>query len=191
MNIAVDFDCTCVRQAKFPGIGEDVPYAVDALKSLIAAGHKIILWTVRSGPALDKAKQWFEDRNIELYSVNVKPGQRNYSLSPKLDYDLLIDDKAYGVPLILIPGDTKKVVDWRKVKKEYGKRRTFMVNDYDALTDILTNEDEYERTVIDETNGTYAVSYLFQKDTQYRLDVGYTDDGEMIQIFPMTAIEYP
>lgn len=119
LNIAVDFDCTCVRQAKFPAIGEDVPLAVQTLKAMVEAGHKIILWTVRSGTALEIATKWFEDRDIPLYAVNKKPGQKNYSLSPKVDYDLLIDDKGYGISLILLPGDTKKCVDWEPINKEF------------------------------------------------------------------------
>lgn len=119
LNIAVDFDCTCVRQAKFPAIGEDVPLAVQTLKAMVEAGHKIILWTVRSGTALEIATKWFEDRDIPLYAVNKKPGQKNYSLSPKVDYDLLIDDKGYGISLILLQGDTKKCVDWEPINKEF------------------------------------------------------------------------
>lgn len=119
LNIGVDFDCTCVRQAKFPAFGQDVPDAVETLQGLVDAGHKIILWTVRSGPSLDLAVKWFEERGIELYAVNKKPGQKNYSLSPKIDYDLLIDDKAFGIKLTLIGEDTKPVVVWKPIKEKY------------------------------------------------------------------------
>jgi len=45
MIIAVDFDGTCVAY-DFPNIGQDIG-AVPVLEELVAAGHKLILWTVR------------------------------------------------------------------------------------------------------------------------------------------------
>lgn len=58
MIIAVDFDGTVVSH-EYPHIGEDIG-AVPVLKELVAAGHKLILYTMRSGRLLDEARMWFE-----------------------------------------------------------------------------------------------------------------------------------
>lgn len=56
--IGIDFDNTVVSDL-FPEVGLSLG-AEPILKKLIANGHKLILWTVRSGEALDKAVDWFK-----------------------------------------------------------------------------------------------------------------------------------
>ena len=46
--IGIDFDGTIVEH-KYPEIGNPVPGALETMKDLIQQGHKIILWTMRSG----------------------------------------------------------------------------------------------------------------------------------------------
>ena len=46
MIIAVDFDGTIVTH-QYPAIGEELPFATETLKQLIADGHQLILWSVR------------------------------------------------------------------------------------------------------------------------------------------------
>ena len=46
MDICIDFDGTCVKH-EFPEIGEDIG-AAPVLKELIANGHRLILFTMRS-----------------------------------------------------------------------------------------------------------------------------------------------
>lgn len=57
MTIAVDFDGTIVEH-RYPEIGQEIPFATDTLKMLIADHHKLILWSVREGELLDEAVQW-------------------------------------------------------------------------------------------------------------------------------------
>ena len=45
--IGIDFDGTIVEH-EYPLIGNPVPGALETMKDLIASGHKIILWTMRS-----------------------------------------------------------------------------------------------------------------------------------------------
>ena len=52
--IAIDFDGTLVKDA-YPSIGKPMPFAFDTLKKLQAEGHVLILWTYRSGKALNEA----------------------------------------------------------------------------------------------------------------------------------------
>ena len=96
MIIAVDFDGTCVTHA-YPNIGKDIG-AVDTLRALVAKGHKIMLWTMRSGKELEDAVEWFEQNEIPLWSVNENPTQ-SWSSSNKQFAHLYIDDTALGCPL--------------------------------------------------------------------------------------------
>ncbi len=121
MIIAVDFDGTIVKWARFPDIGEPVPYAIETMKELHAIGFKLVLNTVRCSEALEKATTFLTEQGIELHGVNVRPGQTEYSLSPKIDAECFIDDKAFGCPLI-VPDDEdeRPYVDWAKVRKGFG-----------------------------------------------------------------------
>jgi hydroxymethylpyrimidine pyrophosphatase-like HAD family hydrolase len=80
MTIAVDFDGTCVKH-RYPMVGEDVDGAVSVLKELVRKGHKIILYTTRSGDTLDDAISWFIDNDIELWGINRNPEQYGWSSS--------------------------------------------------------------------------------------------------------------
>ncbi len=112
MIFAVDFDGT-LSKFKYPNIGEPVPYAIESCLSLQDEGHKLILYTMRDGDELQAAVDWCKERGLVFWGVNKNPTQHNWTKSPKIDADLYIDDKAYGVPLILTGG--KPMVDWSKV----------------------------------------------------------------------------
>lgn len=112
--IAVDFDGTVVTHC-YPGIGVEVPYCVEVLRSLVREGALLILWTMRSGGQLQEAAQWFEDRGIPLWGVNHNPTQSSWTQSPKLYSHILIDDTALGVPLMRMEGESRPCVDWLKV----------------------------------------------------------------------------
>jgi len=51
--IAIDFDGTCTPHDT-PASGGDIG-AEPVLKKLVAAGHRLILWTMRSGSELEDA----------------------------------------------------------------------------------------------------------------------------------------
>ena len=57
MVIAVDFDGTIVKH-RFPAIGKEIPYAIKTLKLFQEKGHKLILWTYRTGKDLEKAVEF-------------------------------------------------------------------------------------------------------------------------------------
>lgn len=121
MIIAVDFDGTCVTH-DFPKVGEDIG-AVPVLKALTKAGHKLILYTMRSHKkeaqveenslgwdnpkeirletdVLDDAINWFKKNHIPLWGVNENPEQKNWTDSSKPYAHLYIDDSALGCPVI-------------------------------------------------------------------------------------------
>ncbi|PXV62518.1 hypothetical protein CLV62_11960 [Dysgonomonas alginatilytica] len=130
MDICIDFDGTCVTH-EFPRIGEDIG-AVPVLKELVDAGHKLILFTMRSDRKKKKkvgeetviveenfladAINWFVDNGITLYGVQKNPTQRFWTTSPKAYGHLYIDDANLGCPLIT-PTEGRPYVDWVETRK--------------------------------------------------------------------------
>lgn len=131
MIIAIDFDGTCVTH-EFPTVGKDIG-AVPVLKELVANGHKLILWTMRSdiedpssddsdihasgGKYLTDAVNWFRDNGIELWGIQRNPEQGSWTHSPKAYAQLYIDDAALGCPLMSVPSHCDRpFVDWAKVR---------------------------------------------------------------------------
>ncbi len=130
MVIAIDFDGTCVEHS-FPEIGKDIG-SIPVLKKLINAGHKLILFTMRSdgqedkelengyklyaGDFLSQAVNWFKNNEITLYGIQSNPTQGTWTTSPKCYAELYIDDAALGIPLIE-PANSRPYVDWNTVEK--------------------------------------------------------------------------
>lgn len=115
--IAIDFDGTCVEH-EYPSVGLDVDGAVETLQSLTKAGHRLILFTMRSGEKLEAAVKWFKSRKIELWGVNENPEQSEWTSSPKVHADIYIDDSALGCPIMFIDGVRRPVVNWSKVRAQ-------------------------------------------------------------------------
>lgn len=120
--IAIDFDGTCVEH-DYPAVGLDVEGAVDTLRTLNKRGHRLILYTMRSGAKLDAALRWFKERKVELWAVNENPEQREWTDSPKVFAQYYIDDSALGCPIMFIDGVRRPVVNWAKVREmlEYNR----------------------------------------------------------------------
>lgn len=116
-TIAIDFDGTCVEH-DYPAVGMDVEGAVDTLRALNKRGHRLILYTMRSGEKLETALKWFKERKITLWAVNCNPEQREWTESPKVFADLYIDDSALGCPIMFIDGVRRPVVKWAKVRTQ-------------------------------------------------------------------------
>lgn len=130
MNIAIDFDGTCVTH-EFPNVGKDIG-AVSVLKELVEKGHNLILWTMRSnhigevgpvggirgnGEFLNDAINWFKKNDIPLWGIQTNPEQSFWTASPKAYADLYIDDAALGCPLLFIEEiSPKPFVNWVKVR---------------------------------------------------------------------------
>jgi hydroxymethylpyrimidine pyrophosphatase-like HAD family hydrolase len=95
--IAVDFDGTIVEH-KYPAIGKEMLFAFATLKALQQKGHKLILWTIRTGDLLQEAVDYCRQNGVEFYAVN-----KNYPeemlddrTSRKLNADVFIDDRNLG-----------------------------------------------------------------------------------------------
>jgi hypothetical protein len=122
--IAVDFDGTLCEHC-FPAIGAEVPKAFAVLKELQAAGHRLILWTMRndgrtdgSGPVLTEAVEWCRERGVEFWALNGNPEQGAWSQSPKAYAQLYIDDAALGCPLRPSKGVDRPMINWTRVRKQ-------------------------------------------------------------------------
>lgn len=113
LEICIDFDGTCVSH-EYPEIGKDIG-AIPVLKKLVANGHKLILFTMRSGKELDEAAKWFEKNEITLYGVNENPTQKKWTSSPKAYGQIYIDDAALGCPLIYVK-NSRPYVNWGAVE---------------------------------------------------------------------------
>lgn len=128
--IVLDFDGTCVTH-EFPNVGADIG-AAPVLKELIANGHNLILFTMRSdiknpisedpdihltgGLYLFDALGWFDRNNIKLYGIQTNPRQHTWTTSPKAYGQVIIDDAAIGCPLVY--GKHKRpYADWEKIRK--------------------------------------------------------------------------
>jgi len=132
MEICIDFDGTCVTH-EFPKVGKDVG-AVPVLKELVANGHNLILFTMRSnvtnntgfsvevpevlnGNFLDDAIEWFVNNEIPLYGIQTNPQQKTWTTSPKAYGQLYIDDAALGCPLVHEIGK-RPYVCWKTVREQ-------------------------------------------------------------------------
>jgi hydroxymethylpyrimidine pyrophosphatase-like HAD family hydrolase len=97
LTIAVDFDGTIVEDA-YPKIGKPQPFAFETLKMLEAKGHRLVLWTVRSGKTLKEAVAFCKQNGIEFYAVNNDFAEEEFSGkgSRKINADIFIDDRNVG-----------------------------------------------------------------------------------------------
>jgi hypothetical protein len=96
MIIAVDFDGTIVEH-KYPAIGRQIPFAFDTLIALQKKGHRLILWTHRSGAALDEAVKYCKEHKVEFFAHNKNfPDEKWNEHSRKIQADIYIDDRNFG-----------------------------------------------------------------------------------------------
>jgi hydroxymethylpyrimidine pyrophosphatase-like HAD family hydrolase len=95
--IAVDFDGTIVEH-KYPAIGKEMLFAFATLKALQQKGHKLILWTIRTGPLLEEAIAYCKNNGVEFYSANCNYPEEvlDEKTSRKLNVDIFIDDRNVG-----------------------------------------------------------------------------------------------
>ena len=116
MIIAVDFDGTVVRHA-YPLVGAELPLCVQTLKELVAAGHSLILFTMRHEKELQDAVDWYAKHEIPLWGINENPIQKDWTTSPKPYAHILIDDTALGCPLVFPEDDSRPHVNWAEVRR--------------------------------------------------------------------------
>lgn len=134
MTIAIDFDGTIVEH-RYPEIGEELPFATDTLKMLIADRHRLILWSVREGKLLDDAVEWCRKRGVEFYAINrdypEEEIDKNKHFSRKLKVDMWIDDRNIG-----------GLPDWGTIYRMVSQRKTWN----DIMNEETSFDNPYEPT---------------------------------------------
>lgn len=95
--IAIDFDGTIVEDG-YPKIGEPMIFAFETMKKLQQEGHRLILWTYRSGSKLEEAVEFCKEKGIEFYAVNKNYPEEIFDgkISRKIHADLFVDDRNLG-----------------------------------------------------------------------------------------------
>ena len=95
--LAIDFDGTIVDDA-YPKVGKPKLFAIETLKKLQEDGHRLILWTYRSGTTLDDAVAFCKSKGINFYAVNKSFPEEQFdeTKSRKIHADLFIDDRNIG-----------------------------------------------------------------------------------------------
>jgi len=97
LTIAVDFDGTIVEN-RFPDIGKPLLFAFESLQKLHEEGHRLILWTYRTGEKLEDAIAFCEKNGLKFYAVNCSYPEEEFdqSISRKILADIYIDDRNFG-----------------------------------------------------------------------------------------------
>ena len=97
LTIAVDFDGTIVEH-KYPEIGNAIPFAIHTLKALQQKGHRLVLWSYRTGKELDEAIDYCKKQGLEFYAINRNYPEEKFSenIGRKILADIYIDDCNIG-----------------------------------------------------------------------------------------------
>ena len=106
--LAIDFDGTIVEDS-YPKIGKPRLFAFETLLKLQEKGHRLILWTYRSGRKLQEAVDFCKENGIEFYAVNKSYPEEvlDNSVSRKIHADIFIDDRNFG-----------ELPDWGKIYRD-------------------------------------------------------------------------
>lgn len=116
LTFAIDFDGTLAGH-EYPNIGKENPLAFETLQKLRKLGHKIILYTMRSGKELNEAVNWCRDKGFVFDDINENQDQKAWTESPKIYANVYIDDAALGCPLMKLKDTERPVVNWEAVNK--------------------------------------------------------------------------
>lgn len=97
--LGIDFDGTIVEE-NFPEIGAIKPKTVQLMKDAGEKGHLVIVWTARSGSALNEAIQFLFKNEIPFDYINENP-EDPYAIrgeqGRKIFCDYYLDDRAVHV----------------------------------------------------------------------------------------------
>jgi hypothetical protein len=93
--LAIDFD-GFLCEAKYPKIGRPNTIIIELLKKIKNKGHKLILWTCRSGKDLEEAIKMCNKFNLKFDKINENLDyiQKKFKKqSTKIYADYYFDDK--------------------------------------------------------------------------------------------------
>jgi hydroxymethylpyrimidine pyrophosphatase-like HAD family hydrolase len=113
--IAVDFDGTLVYD-EFPEIGEERKKFCDVIRKLQSIGIRTILWTSRTGKALEEAVAWCEDHDLHFSTVNENVPEV-IELTGGIDTrkvyaDAYFDDRNRNADVSFMSGRVDEIFHW-------------------------------------------------------------------------------
>lgn len=113
--IAIDFDGTLVYD-EFPNIGDERINFCRIVRRLQSIGIRTILWTSRTGKALEEAIAWCEDHDLYFTTVNENVPEV-IELTGGIDTrkvyaDAYFDDRNRNVDARFISGKVDEVFRW-------------------------------------------------------------------------------
>lgn len=129
MKIYLDFDGTMVEH-KYPMLGAPNHGAVDVVKKLQGASHKIILNTYRANldDGLEEAINYLKGNGIEIdryVGKKVSPSPWDWEFFEVNDL-IYIDDICDGIPMRrtkFIQGGW--MVDWNELDRQFSKKEIY------------------------------------------------------------------
>lgn len=158
--LAVDFDGTLVTH-EYPRIGTPLPFAFETLRALKQNGIRLMLWTMRGHPDLNRfphldlhtgkyipqdtlqeAVDFCKEKGVEFDGINFSPEQ--FSTSNKQYAHCYIDDTALGCPL-----DENGFVDWYWVIVDLCKRKWLSIEQAKNILGVYGREGESSRSDIE------------------------------------------
>ena len=107
-TIAVDFDGVIVEEF-WPAMGPVITKTVNMIKKLRADGHKVILWTCRTGKQLTDAVNFCRLYDLEFDAINQnlpETIEKYGGDSRKITADLYFDDRNASFEQIQILAQT-------------------------------------------------------------------------------------
>lgn len=97
--LAIDFDNTISSSNSYPYIEGFKPLAPEYINQLAKDGYYIIIWTCRTGEALEIMQKFLDDNNIIYHKINEQhPAliELYKNDSRKIAADIYVDDKQLG-----------------------------------------------------------------------------------------------
>lgn len=132
MKIYLDFDGTVVEH-EYPKIGRPNFECFPVISALQAAGHYIILNTMRSDfndGSLEKAMDFLNYRDdIDPIANNTASKIHPPPWEPTNQYSIFIDDQAANIPLRRAEMTNGWMVDWNKVSEDLIRHNVINADD--------------------------------------------------------------
>ena len=169
--IAIDFDGTIVEDS-YPKIGKPLLFSIETIKKLQSEGHRLILWTYRTGKRLKEAVEFCKKEGIEFYSINKSYPEEELDskTSRKIHADLFIDtfncnahttasDALWaGLPVVTKQGS------------QFAARVSASLLNSIGLSELIVNtQEEYEALVLELATDTNRLNALKSKLARNRL----------------------
>ena len=133
MIVAIDFDGVLHdATVPFPGIGNPNYSMISFTREMIDMGHEVVLWTSRTGQALEDAVDWCGDRGLHFSAINdqAPSNKEKYTAAypegtRKVHADIYVDDHncefiltqmnaGYNEAIEMTISRLRRILSWKK-----------------------------------------------------------------------------